>query len=76
MHGALSAVAECATWFPELVKTKGDGMMSVNYLGLIAPLIEATKEQQALIEKQQTMIDEQNGTISDLRARIEALEAK
>ncbi|MBT4791597.1 MAG: hypothetical protein HON90_08505, partial [Halobacteriovoraceae bacterium] len=38
--------------FPELVeKSPGDKYYSVNYIGLIAPLIEATKEQQEQIEE-------------------------
>ena len=55
--------------FPELVRTKANGMMSVNYMGLFAPLIEATKEQQVLIEAQQE-------TIKELQTRIEALEVR
>ncbi len=37
--------------FPALVKTKPDGLMTLNYMGLFAPLIEATKAQQAEIEE-------------------------
>jgi len=37
--------------FPQLVETGPDGMKSLNYSGLIAPVIEAVKEQQAQIEQ-------------------------
>jgi Chaperone of endosialidase len=36
--------------FPELVHTGPDGYKTVNYLGLIAPLIEALKELDARVE--------------------------
>lgn len=36
--------------FPELVRTSPDGYKTVNYLGLIAPLIEALKELDARVE--------------------------
>lgn len=45
--------------FPELVKTDiNSGMKSVEYGNLVAPLIEAIKEQQKTIESQQRQIDE------------------
>lgn len=46
--------------FPELVNTDKQGMKAVNYAALVAPLIEAVKEQQ----KQ----------ISTLQAKVQALE--
>lgn len=36
--------------FPELVETGPDGMKALNYSGLIGPIVEAIKEQQAQIE--------------------------
>lgn len=36
--------------FPELVRTDERGFKTVNYVGLIAPLIEAVKELDARIE--------------------------
>ena len=46
------------TVFPELVKTdKASGMKAVEYSNLVAPLIEAVKEQQKMIENQQKEID-------------------
>lgn len=47
------------TVFPELVKTNSStGMKSVEYGNLVAPLVEAIKEQQKMIEKQQKEIDD------------------
>ncbi len=43
--------------FPELVNTDNAGMKSVEYGNLVAPLIEAMKEQQKMIENQQKEID-------------------
>ena len=37
--------------FPELVATDENGMKSVAYSNLVAPLVEAVKEQQKEIEK-------------------------
>jgi len=36
--------------FPELVRTSPDGYKTVNYAGLLAPLIEALKELDARVE--------------------------
>ena len=47
--------------FPELVITKSDGTLTMNYIGLIAPMIETIKAQQAEIEL--------------LKARLDALES-
>jgi len=55
--------------FPELVSYRADGFRTVNYNGLIAPVIEAIKEQRAIIERQ-------NRTITELKKRIEFLEKK
>lgn len=44
--------------FPELVMSDRDGFLSVNYPALIAPLIEAFKGQQKVIENNQQVIDE------------------
>jgi hypothetical protein len=43
--------------YPELVIEKADGMLSVNYEGLVPVLIEATKEQQSEIENLQNQMD-------------------
>ena len=48
--------------FPDLVSVSPDGMYGVDYTGLIAPLVKAIQEQQALI--------------TQLTERISALEGK
>ena len=53
--------------FPEAVSTGTTGVMSVNYSGLIGPLIEAVKEQQREIKTQQEEIDGLKQQISDLK---------
>jgi hypothetical protein len=55
--------------FPELVQESSGGTLSLNYTGLIAPMIEAMKEQQA-------QIDELKAMNAALVSRIEALEAR
>jgi hypothetical protein len=54
--------------FPELVQESSGGTLSLNYTGLIAPMIEATKEQQAQIAELKAMN-------AALLARIQKLEA-
>lgn len=53
--------------FPALVRTKDDGLKTLNYIGLIAPLVEAVKEQQVIIEK----LEAAN---ANLEARLQKLE--
>ncbi len=55
--------------YPALVNTADDEnhTKSMNYIGLIAPMVKALQEQQDLIDGQQSFIDEQ-------QKRIEALE--
>ncbi len=43
--------------FPTIVHTDKEGLKSVEYSNLIAPMIEAMREQQVTIEKQQTEIN-------------------
>ncbi len=43
--------------FPELVEANMNGLKTLNYDGLIAPLIEAIKEQQVMIEQLQEEIE-------------------
>ena len=43
--------------FPELVTTDEHGRKKVNYLGLIAPLIEAVKELDARLTELETKLD-------------------
>jgi hypothetical protein len=54
---------------PQLVKTDDRGMKSVNYIGVIPYMLEAAKEQQAIIQGQQKQIDE-------LKRMLEALKKK
>ncbi len=44
--------------FPELVETGGNGLKGVQYGNLVAPLIEAVKEQQAMIKSLEERISE------------------
>ncbi|MCK9626782.1 MAG: tail fiber domain-containing protein [Candidatus Paceibacterota bacterium] len=53
--------------FPELVKEGSDGYLSIDGTGLIAPLVEAIKEQQAMIESQQKEISELKNIINNLK---------
>jgi hypothetical protein len=64
------AAQEVQRTFPELVNVASDemGTLSVNYIGLIAPMVEALKEQQAQI----STLERQNAA---LLRRLEALEA-
>jgi endosialidase-like protein len=43
--------------YPEVVKTRDDGMKAVNYAHLVPVLVEAIKEQQAMIADLQTQIN-------------------
>lgn len=55
--------------FPDIVHTdKNTGLKSVEYGNLVAPLIEAMKEQQKVI-------DSQNEKIQSLESRLEKIEA-
>ncbi len=61
--------------FPELVhKLDADGTLGVNYNGLIAPMIEAMKQQQTNIEAQQSEIDKLRTQNNTLIKRLERLE--
>lgn len=53
--------------YPSLIFERMDGMLSMNYTGLIAPMVEAIKTQQDIIGTQQLQID-------NLLIRIKALE--
>jgi len=49
--------------YPELVSTDPEGFKSVSYDRLVAPLIEAVKTQQQLIERQQQTLQAQQQTL-------------
>ncbi|WP_338791942.1 tail fiber domain-containing protein [Bernardetia sp. MNP-M8] len=55
--------------FPNLVVTDENGFKSVNYIGLVPVLLQATKEQQEIIEQKETKLQE-------LETRLEELENK
>ncbi len=59
--------------FPEIVSTGLEGMKSVNYTALIAPMIEAIKEQQKQIEAQANQMEMQNQKIENLEAQLSLL---
>jgi hypothetical protein len=51
------------------------GMYGVRYNDLIAPMVKAIQEQQAIIENQKKQIEAQSKTISEILNRIELLES-
>jgi hypothetical protein len=55
------------TVYPELVKTSAEGVKSLNYIGLTAPIIEAVKE----LKTENDQLRQDNAAI---RARLHALE--
>jgi hypothetical protein len=59
--------------YPELVKEGKDGYKSVNYSGLLAPVIEAVKELKQQKDAEIQSLREQN---AKLESRIKALEGK
>jgi len=52
--------------YPELVTADNDGMLSVDYLGLIPIIVESIKEQQQIIDDQSKRIDELEKTVAKL----------
>lgn len=70
---------EIETQFPDLVIKDEEGMMSVNYVGMIPILLQALKEQQTQIALQNekiTSLQVQASTSAILLERIEDLEAQ
>lgn len=59
--------------FPMLVKEDETGYKSVNYDGLIPVLIEATKEQQQVIDRQKEMLKTQGQELIDLKQQLSEL---
>ena len=57
--------------FPELVHTGADGYKSVDYSKLVAVIVEAIKEQQAIIETQNRRLSGVEVKVSDLKAKLE-----
>ena len=58
---------EVESIFPELVQVDSDGMRTMNYTGLIAPMIEAIKEQQKQIAIFSIRLEEQQNNNVKLR---------
>lgn len=58
--------------FPEVVSTDPSGMKAVSYDRLVAPLIEAVKEQQTQLELQQTQLEFRARETHELRAALDA----
>ncbi|MEQ9218333.1 MAG: tail fiber domain-containing protein, partial [Cyclobacteriaceae bacterium] len=56
--------------FPELVTTHEGGLKTVNYIGLIPVLLEAIKEQQAMIESLTVALDDEKTSKEDLREAL------
>ena len=68
--------------FPELIDTDSDGFKSMDYMSFTAVLLQATKEQQAIIEKLENEInisrkneEYQNQINQELKAEIEEIKA-
>ena len=59
--------------FPDLVSQDSIGYYLINYIGLIPVIVEAMKDQQLEIEKQQEMLDELVGVIKELRTEVNEL---
>ncbi len=64
---------ELARLYPTLAEKAADGHYLVNYAGLTPVLIEATKDQQAIIDEQEAQLQEQAAKIEAMEAEIEAI---
>src|SRR5258705_13292698 len=62
--------------FPELVMTDLKGYKSVDYGRMTPVLVEAIKEQQAIIDAQNKKIDQQQEQLSALLVEIKAIKEK
>ena len=60
--------------FPELVSEDKDGMLSVNYQGLIPVLINALKEQEQKFQVQEERFQKQEQKFQEQEERLKALE--
>jgi len=57
--------------FPEIVNTdEVTGLKTIEYAKLVAPLIEAVKEQQKMIDEQKVLINQQGEEIKTLKAWV------
>lgn len=57
---------EVKEYFPELVEENAEGVMSVNYIGLIPVLLESIKEQRKIIDKQSDRINSLEKSVTAL----------
>lgn len=62
--------------FPELVKEDKEGMLSVNYSGLIPILIESTKELKQQVDQQRQQIEMQQQQINELKNFVAEIVAR
>ena len=62
--------------FPEAVKKGDNGYLSLDIHPIMIAYINAFKEQQVILDKQQEEIKDQKNSISELMKRIDALEQK
>jgi hypothetical protein len=58
--------------FPDLVYKDSEGMLSIDYIGMIPLLVDGLKEQQTRIEQLQTQIDEQQKQIASILKAMDA----
>lgn len=58
---------------PELVETDSEGWKSVEYSHFVPVLIEALKEQQALISELKNELSSSNKALNELKAEVEAI---
>jgi polyhydroxyalkanoate synthesis regulator phasin len=58
---------------PDLITTSKDGKLSLDYNGLIAPIVKSIQEQQKEISDQGQQINNLNQQIDDLKQQIEEL---
>jgi hypothetical protein len=66
---------EVGTVVPELVTWNGKDAEGVDYTRLTALLIEATKEQQTVIDNQQRMVNAQQAQIAQLTSQLKMIQA-
>jgi hypothetical protein len=59
--------------FPALVVEGSEGTLRLNSIGMIAPLVEAVKAQQAIIDDQAAKLAAQETALSELKATVEAI---
>jgi len=64
------------TVLPELVHTDGKGQKALSYDKMVSVLVEAIKEQQAIIREQGTKIQEKDARIRRLETALERLEQR